>query len=135
MAQAWAAPAEPQAKTRSSGTMKKIEAVIRPEKLDDVRKAIEAVGYPGITITEAQGHGKQKGVVQQWRGESYRVDFLPKIKLEIIAGEADSERIIQAIVKTARTNGGGAVGDGKIFVSDVRDIIKIRTGERGEAAV
>ena len=114
--------------------MKKIEAVIRPEKVDDVRKAIEAVGYPGVTITEAQGHGKQKGVVQQWRGETYRVEFLPKVKLEIVAGESDSERIVQAILKTARTNG-GAVGDGKIFVSDVRDAIRIRTGERGDAAL
>ena len=122
-----------QSKIRSA-TMKKIEAIIRPEKVDDVRKAIEAVGYPGITITEAQGHGKQKGVVQQWRGESYRVEFLPKVKLEIVAGESDSERIVQAIVKTARTNG-GAVGDGKIFVSDVRDAIRIRTGERGDTAL
>lgn len=122
-----------QSKTRST-TMRKIEAIIRPEKLDDVRKAIEAVGYPGITITEAEGHGKQKGVVQQWRGETYRVDFLPKVKLEIIAGEGDTERIIQAIIKTARTNG-GAVGDGKIFVSDIRDVVRIRTGERGESAI
>ena len=122
-----------QSKIRSA-TMKKIEAIIRPEKVDDVRKAIEAVGYPGITITEAQGHGKQKGVVQQWRGESYRVEFLPKVKLEIVAGESDSERIVQAIIKTARTNG-GAVGDGKIFVSDVRDAIRIRTGERGDTAL
>ena len=114
--------------------MKKIEAVIRPEKLNDVRKAIESVGYPGITITEAEGHGKQKGVVQQWRGETYRVDFLPKVKLEIVAGESDTERLVQAILKTARTNG-GAVGDGKIFVSDVRDVVRIRTGERGEAAI
>jgi len=123
----------PQAKTRS-GTMKKIEAVIRPEKLDEVRKAIEAVGYPGITITEAEGHGKQKGITQQWRGESYRVEFLPKVKLEIVASESDSERLVQAIIKTARTNG-GAVGDGKIFVSEVRDAIRIRTGERGESAL
>ncbi|PIQ83611.1 MAG: transcriptional regulator [Candidatus Omnitrophica bacterium CG11_big_fil_rev_8_21_14_0_20_63_9] len=112
--------------------MRKIEAVIRPEKLDDVRKAIEAVGYPGITITEAEGHGKQKGVVQQWRGETYRVEFLPKIKLEIIVGDADVEQIVQAIIKAAKT---GSVGDGKIFVSDVRDVIKIRTGERGDAAL
>ena len=115
--------------------MKKIEAIIRPEKLDEVRKAIEAVGYPGITITEAEGHGKQKGVVQQWRGETYRVDFLPKVKLELVVGDSDVERIVQAIIKAARTNGGGAVGDGKIFVSDVRDVIKIRTGERGESAI
>ena len=114
--------------------MKKIEAIIRPEKLDEVRKAIESVGYPGATITEAEGHGKQKGVIQQWRGETYRVDFLPKVKLEIVAGESDAERIVQAIVKTARSNG-GAVGDGKIFVSEIRDAIRIRTGERGEQAL
>ncbi len=112
--------------------MKKIEAIIRPEKIDDVRQAIEAVGYPGITITEAQGHGKQKGVVQQWRGESYRVEFLPKVKLELVVGDGDVERIVQAIIQSAKT---GAVGDGKIFVSDVRDVIKIRTGERGEGAI
>ena len=112
--------------------MKKIEAIIRPEKLDDVRKAIEAVGYPGITITEAEGHGRQRGVVQQWRGETYRVDFLPKVKLELIVADSDADRIIQAIIKAAKT---GSVGDGKIFVSDVRDVIKIRTGERGETAL
>ena len=112
--------------------MKKIEAIVRPEKVDDVRKAVEAVGYPGITITEAEGHGKQKGVVQQWRGETYRVEFLPKVKIEIVVSDADSERIIQAIIKAAKT---GSVGDGKIFVSDVRDVVRIRTGERGEAAL
>jgi nitrogen regulatory protein P-II 1 len=133
MTQALAEDTTREAKTRSA-TMRKIEAIIRPEKIDDVRKAIEAVGYPGITITEAEGHGKQKGVVQQWRGETYRVDFLPKVKLEIVASESDSERIIQAILKTARTNG-GVVGDGKIFVSDVRDVVRIRTGERGENAI
>ena len=120
-----------EAKNRSA-TMKKIEAIIRPEKVDEVRKAIEAVGYPGITITEAQGHGKQKGVVQQWRGESYRVEFLPKVKLELVVGDSDVDRIVQAVIKSAKT---GAVGDGKIFVSDVRDVIKIRTGERGESAL
>lgn len=120
-----------QSRTRS-GTMKKIEAIVRPEKLDEVRKAIESVGYPGITMSEAEGHGKQKGVTQQWRGETYRVDFLPKVKLEIVAGDADVERIVQAIIKAAKT---GAVGDGKIFVSDVRDVIKIRTGERGDQAL
>ncbi len=122
------------AKTRNA-TMRKIEAIIRPEKLDDVRRAIEAVGYPGITITEAEGHGKQKGIVQQWRGESYRVEFVPKIKLELVVSDTDTERIIQAIVKAARTNGAGAVGDGKIFVSDVREVVRIRTGERGEPAL
>jgi nitrogen regulatory protein P-II 1 len=131
MAQTYAAPAEPQSKTRSS-TMKKIEAIIRPEKVDEVRKAIEAVGYPGITMTEAEGHGKQKGVVQQWRGETYRVEFLPKVKLELVVGDADVEKIVQAIIKSAKT---GSVGDGKIFVSDIKDAIKIRTGERGEVAL
>ena len=131
MSQAQVAPEPPHTQTRSS-TMKKIEAVIRPEKLEEVRKAIEAVGYPGLTITEAEGHGKQKGVVQQWRGETYRVEFLPKIKLELIVSDADAERIIQAIIQAAKT---GAVGDGKIFVSDIRDVIKIRTGERGDSAI
>ena len=112
--------------------MKKIEAIVRPEKLDEVRKAIEAVGYPGMTITEAEGHGKQKGLTQQWRGETYRVEFLPKVKLELVVVDSDAERIIQAIIKAAKT---GSVGDGKIFVSDVRDVIKIRTGERGEVAL
>ena len=112
--------------------MKKIEAIIRPEKLDEVRKAIEAVGYPGMTITEAEGHGKQKGLTQQWRGETYTVQFLPKVKLELVVSDSDADRITQAIIKSAKT---GAVGDGKIFVSDVRDVIKIRTGERGESAL
>jgi nitrogen regulatory protein P-II 1 len=118
-----------------SATMKKIEAIIRPEKLDDVRKAIEAIGYPGITVTEAEGHGRQKGVVQQWRGESYRVNFLPKVKIELVVSDADVERLIQAIVKAARTNSAGAVGDGKIFISEVREAVRIRTGDRGESAL
>ena len=112
--------------------MKKLEVIIRPEKLEGVRQAIEAVGYPGITLTEAEGHGKQKGVTQQWRGETYRVSFLPKMKLEIVIADADLEKTIQAIAKAAKT---GAVGDGKIFVSDVRDVVRIRTGERGEQAI
>jgi nitrogen regulatory protein P-II 1 len=127
MTQILAESAPPKSNVRS-GTMKKIEAIVRPEKLDEVRQAIEAVGYPGVTITEAEGHGKQKGVVQQWRGETYRVEFLPKVKLEIVVGDADVDRIVQAIIKSAKT---GSVGDGKIFVSDIRDAIKIRTGERG----
>lgn len=126
-----ATPTGVQPKTRSA-TMKKIEAIIRPEKLDEVRKAIEAVGYPGITLTEAEGHGKQKGVTQQWRGETYRVEFLPKIKLEIVVAESDADQVLKAITTAART---GSVGDGKIFVSDVRDVVRIRTGERGEQAL
>ena len=112
--------------------MKKIEAIIRPEKLTEVQKALESAGYPGIMITEIEGHGKQKGVTQQWRGESYRLNLLPKVKLEIVADDKDVERIVAAILKTAKT---GAVGDGKIFVSDVKEAIRIRTGERGDSAI
>ena len=114
--------------------MKKIEAIVRPEKMDDIRAALEKAGYPGVTVTEVEGHGKQKGVTQQWRGESYTVNLLPKVKLEIVVHESDVEKIVQAIAGTAKTNG-GAVGDGKIFVSDVREAIRIRTGERGDAAI
>ncbi len=112
--------------------MKKIEAIIRPEKLDEVRKQLDKSGYPGIMITEIEGHGKQKGVEQQWRGEKYKVEFLPKVKIEIVAKDGDADRILLTIMQTART---GAVGDGKIFVSDVKDAVRIRTGDRGEKAV
>jgi len=112
--------------------MKKIEAIIRPEKIDEVKKALEASGYPGITITQVEGHGKQKGVTQQWRGEIYKVDLLSKTKVEIVAADKDQERIVSAIQKAAGT---GNVGDGKIFVSNVDDVIRIRTGERGDKAI
>lgn len=112
--------------------MKKIEAIIRPEKLDDVRIALERAGYPGITITEIEGHGLQKGTVQQWRGEKYKVDFLPKIKVEIVANDEDLEKILQAILQASYT---GAVGDGKIFVYQVEEVVRIRTQERGEKAL
>jgi nitrogen regulatory protein P-II 1 len=112
--------------------MKKIEAIIRPEKVDDVRKALDKAGYPGVTISEVEGHGKQKGVTRQWRGESYKVDLLPKVKLEIVVSDKDSDRTISTIVSAAKT---GAVGDGKIFVSEVKDVVRIRTGERGEEAL
>ncbi len=112
--------------------MKKIEAIIRPEKLDDVRRALEASGYPGISITEIEGHGKQKGVTQQWRGEVYKVDLLSKTKVEIVVSDRDQEKIVSSIQKVAGT---GTVGDGKIFVSDVMDAIRIRTNERGEKAL
>src|SRR3990167_1673891 len=109
--------------------MKKIEAIVRPEKLDDVRIALERSGYPGITISEVEGHGLQKGVVQQWRGEEYRVDILPKVKVEIVAGNDEAETIIQAILESAYT---GGVGDGKVFVYDVAEAVRIRTRERGQ---
>ncbi len=112
--------------------MKKIEAIIRPEKLDAVREALEASGYPGITITEIEGHGKQKGSVQQWRGEQYKVEFLSKVKVEIVCLNQDMEKILSAIQGSAFT---GGVGDGKIFVSDITEVVRIRTRERGEKAL
>lgn len=112
--------------------MKKIEAIVRPEKLDGVRAALERSGYPGITITEIEGHGLQKGSIQQWRGEKFKVDFLPKIKVEIVASDRDAEKIIQAVLESAYT---GGVGDGKIFVTEVMEVVRIRTRERGERAL
>ena len=93
--------------------MKKIEAIVRPEKIDEIRGALEKAGYPGMTIVEVEGHGKQKGVTRQWRGESYKVDLLPKVKLEIVVSDKDADRILSTIVAAAKI---GAVGDGKIFV-------------------
>ena len=112
--------------------MKRIEAIIRPEKLDVVRHALEKVGYSGLMIGEIEGHGKQKGAIQQWRGEKYKVELLPKIKLETIAKDQDVERIVKTIIDNAKT---GEIGDGKIFISDVVNVIRIRTGEKGEAAI
>ena len=112
--------------------MKKIEAIIRPEKLEPVCAALERAGYPGIMITEIEGHGRQKGIKQQWRGEEFQVNFLPKIKVEIVVNDSEAENIIQAIIESAST---GGVGDGKIFVSDVSEAIRIRTRERGARAV
>ena len=112
--------------------MKKIEAIVRPEKVDDVRKALEKAGYPGLTVTEVEGHGKQKGVTRQWRGESYKVDLLPKVKIEVVVSDKDADRTLSAIASAAKT---GSVGDGKIFVSDVGQVVRIRTGDRGEDAL
>jgi nitrogen regulatory protein P-II 1 len=112
--------------------MKKIEAIIRPEKLDAVRQALDESGYPGITITEIEGHGMQKGTVQQWRGEQYKVDFLPKVKVEVVSVDRDVEKILQTIQEAAFT---GGVGDGKIFVYEVTEVMRIRTRERGEKAL
>ena len=112
--------------------MKKIEAIVRPERLDAVREALENCGCDGMMVSEIEGHGKQKGVVQQWRGEKYKLSLLPKIKLEMIVRDADEAKIIATLLASAKT---GDIGDGKIFVSDVGNVIRIRTGERGEAAV
>jgi len=112
--------------------MKIIEAIIRPEKLGEVKVALEEAGYPGMTVSEVEGHGRQKGLSQQWRGEIYKVELLPKVKIEIATPDADAEKIIAAISNTAKT---GEVGDGKIFVWDIGDVIRIRTGERGEEGI
>ena len=112
--------------------MKKIEAIIKPFKLDEVREALSDVGVTGLTVTEVKGFGRQKGHTELYRGAEYVVDFLPKVKVEMILGDAMVDRAIEAIVKAART---GKIGDGKIFVTTVEQVIRIRTGESGEAAV
>lgn len=112
--------------------MKKIEAIIRPERLSFVREALEKVGYSGLMISEIQGHGKQKGVTQQWRGEQYRVELLPKTKLEIVVKDSEAEKIVKAVVEAGRT---GEIGDGKIFIYNIENAIRIRTNERGEGVL
>ena len=112
--------------------MKKIEAVIKPFKLDEVKDALNAIGVQGITVTEVKGFGRQKGHTELYRGAEYVVDFLPKVKMEIIAADALVPKIIQTIETSAKT---GRIGDGKIFVTPVEEVIRIRTGERGEAAI
>jgi nitrogen regulatory protein P-II 1 len=112
--------------------MKKIEAVIKPFKLDEVKEALHEVGLQGITVLEAKGFGRQKGHTELYRGAEYVVDFLPKVKIEVICGDDLVERAVDAIVNAART---GRIGDGKIFVSEVLEVVRIRTGERGEQAL
>jgi len=112
--------------------MKKIEAIIKPFKLDEVREALSEIGVNGLTVTEVKGFGRQKGHTELYRGAEYVVDFLPKIKLELVITENLVDAAIDAIVKAAHT---GKIGDGKIFVSSVEQVIRIRTGETGEAAV
>jgi len=112
--------------------MKKIEAVVKPFKLDEVREALSEIGVTGLTVTEVKGFGRQKGHTELYRGAEYVVDFLPKVKVELIVADALVERAIEAIVKAART---GKIGDGKIFVTPVEQVVRIRTGESGEAAV
>jgi nitrogen regulatory protein P-II 1 len=112
--------------------MKKVEAVVKPFKLDEVREALSEIGVTGLTVTEVKGFGRQKGHTELYRGAEYVVDFLPKVKVEVILGDALVDRAIEAIVKAART---GKIGDGKIFVTPVEQVVRIRTGESGEAAV
>lgn len=112
--------------------MKMIEAIIRPERLRVVREALEKLSYPGLTVTEVKGHGKQEGITQQWRGQEYRVELLPKIKIEIVVLDEDVTRTVNSIVRTART---GELGDGKIFVLPVESAVRVRTGDRDEDAI
>ncbi|MDU8923503.1 nitrogen regulatory protein P-II [Pasteurellaceae bacterium LIM206] len=112
--------------------MKKIEAIIKPFKLDDVRESLSDIGITGMTVTEVRGFGRQKGHTELYRGAEYMVDFLPKVKLEIIVVDEQVEQCIEAIMDTAQT---GKIGDGKIFVYDVERVIRIRTGEENEDAI
>ena len=114
------------------GIMKKVEAIIKPFKLDEVKENLNAVGVRGLTVSEVKGFGRQKGHTELYRGAEYVVDFLPKVKLEIIVPEDMVAKVVETIEKAART---GRIGDGKIFVTPVEDVVRIRTGERGEDAV
>ena len=112
--------------------MKKIEAIIKPFKLDEVKEALHEVGLQGITVVEAKGFGRQKGHTELYRGAEYVVDFLPKVKIEVVCEDDVVERAVEAIMNAART---GRIGDGKIFISTVEEVIRIRTGEKGDAAI
>ena len=112
--------------------MKKIEAIVKPFKLDEVREALSEVGITGLTVTEVKGFGRQKGHTELYRGAEYVVDFLPKVKVEVVVKTEDVERCVDAIVRAART---GKIGDGKIFITSVERVVRIRTGEEDEAAV
>lgn len=112
--------------------MKKIEAIIKPFKLDEVKEALHEVGLQGITVTEAKGFGRQKGHTELYRGAEYVVDFLPKVKLEVVVEDHQVDRAVEAIENAART---GRIGDGKIFISTIEEAIRIRTGERGNDAI
>jgi nitrogen regulatory protein P-II 1 len=112
--------------------MKKIEAIVKPFKLDEVREALSEVGVTGLTVTEVKGFGRQKGHTELYRGAEYVVDFLPKVKIEVVVTENQIEPAIEAIIKAART---GKIGDGKIFVTAVEHVVRIRTGETNESAI
>ena len=117
---------------QSAAIMKKIEAIIKPFKLEEVKEALSEVGVQGMTVTEVKGFGRQKGHTEIYRGSEYTVDFLPKVKIEIVVDDAQAEGVAQAIVKSANT---GKIGDGKVFISTVEEAIRIRTGETGTSAV
>jgi nitrogen regulatory protein P-II 1 len=112
--------------------VKKIEAIIQPFKLDQVKEALKAIGVDGMTITEVRGHGRQKGHTEVYRGMEYKVDFLPKVKIEMVVTDQRQEEVVRALVESARS---GKIGDGKIFVFEVADAIRIRNDDRGDAAL
>jgi nitrogen regulatory protein P-II 1 len=112
--------------------MKKIEAIIQPFKLDDVKEALTGIGVDGMTITEVRGHGRQKGHKEIYRGREYNVDLLPKVKIELVVGDGQAEEVIKTLTSAART---GKIGDGKVFVYDVAEAIRIRNDDRGDAAL
>ncbi len=112
--------------------MKKVEAIIKPFKLDDVREALSDIGITGMTVTEVKGFGRQKGHTELYRGAEYVVDFLPKMRLEVVVSDGEVDRCVEAITQAAQT---GKIGDGKIFVTDVERVIRIRTGEEGDDAI
>jgi nitrogen regulatory protein P-II 1 len=112
--------------------MKKIEAIIKPFKLDEVKEALQKIGVQGMTVSEVKGFGRQKGHTELYRGAEYIVDFLPKVRLEIVVDDAQAQGAVEAIVKAAKT---GKIGDGKIFISGLDEVIRIRTGETGKAAI
>ena len=112
--------------------MKKIEAIIRPHKLDDVHHALQEAGFTGLTVTEVKGYGRQKGHTEIYRGSEYKIEFVPKIKLELVVSDTKSEQALSIILKNAKT---GEVGDGKIFILNVEEVIRVRTEEIGEEAV
>jgi nitrogen regulatory protein P-II 1 len=112
--------------------MIKIEAIIKPFKLDEVKNKLNEIGVKGITVTEVKGFGRQKGHTELYRGAEYKVDFLPKVKLEIIISQEMEDQVVNTIVETAQT---GKIGDGKIFITDLKDIIRIRTGDKGKEAI
>lgn len=117
---------------RGKGEVKKIEAIIKPFKLDEVKEALHDVGVSGITVTEAKGFGRQKGHTELYRGAEYVVDFLPKVKLEVVVSDELAEKVVDAIASAAQT---GRIGDGKIFVSPIESALRIRTGERDDTAI
>lgn len=112
--------------------MKKIEAIIRPHKLDEVQDALNEAGFPGLTVSETRGYGRQKGHKEIYRGTEYNINFVPKLKIELVCSDSAAEKAVEIITKTANT---GQVGDGKIFIYDVADAVRIRTGESGESAL